>query len=251
MMIIRVSVSSRNMSSLIDVIIKCFLAGFKNPPVNFECRVKFSNVNYPWPRLEMQWQNPDFIAFGEIPGFQVYSTFPGIDINESIRGFHYEIELDGIDDIETAEGVYHLLVRGDARSNANEDYLSAPARCDINTLKRGIQHYHNIIILHCKTYYDHTILLRITALNPPLPLKITCSNSPNHSVTIRWTNPLATDSLNVNIKLIELKATCLYGNHPLYNVGFHIQYSDVCNELWISLTTSVNVTVYIEVMIRV
>ena len=101
--------------------------------------MKFSNVSYPWPRLEMQWQNPDFIALGEIPGFRVYSTFLGIDVNTVIRGFHYEIELDGIDDMETTEGVYQLLVRGDAQSNENEDYyLSAPARCDVNTLGRGI-----------------------------------------------------------------------------------------------------------------
>jgi hypothetical protein len=171
---------------------RVFDSRFTNPPTNFRCKVKFSNVSYPWPRLEMQWQNPDFIALGEIPGFRVYSTFLGIDVNTVIRGFHYEIELDGIDDIETTEGVYQLLVRGDAQSNENEDYyLSAPARCDVNTLGR--------------------------ALNPPLPLDITCSNRPNQNVTIRWTNPLATGGLNVNIQLIELKATCLYGNHPLYN----------------------------------
>ena len=187
--------------------------------------MKFSNISYPWPRLEMQWQNPDFIAFGEIPGFRVYSTFPGIDVNESIRGFHYEIELDGIDDIETVEGVHRLLVRSDMQSNSNGDYLSAPARCDFNTVARGIY--------MCTVYSICFIALICThsALNPPLPLDITCSNSPNQNVTIRWTNPLATGGLNVNIQLIELKATCLYGNHPLYNVGFHTQYSDVYNEL--------------------
>ena len=75
-------------------------------------------------------------------------------------------------------------------------------------------------------YIQSGFIVHIPALNPPLPLDITCSNSPNHSVTIQWTNPLATGGLNVNIQLIELKATCLYGNHTLYNVGFHIHISN-------------------------
>ena len=109
--------------------------GFANPPAKFRCKVKFSDVNYPWPRLEMQWQSPDFIAFGEVDKFHVYSSFPGVG---AIRGFRYEIELDGIDNRETKEGIFRLLLRTDAPSGANKDYMSAPARCDFNTVERGM-----------------------------------------------------------------------------------------------------------------
>ena len=212
------------MCPVLLTIFSSMYAGFANPPTNFQCKVKFSDINYPWPRLEMQWQNPDFIAFGEVNRFRIYSSFPGVDVNEARQGYRFEIELDGIDDRETMEGVFELSVTTDAPSGANGDYRSAPARCDFNTVDRGMY----IVLTHmCTCMLIHSlpsgIIALIPALNPPLPLDVRCANSPDQNATIRWTNPLATDGLNVNIQLIELKATCLYGNHSLYGVGCHTQ----------------------------
>ena len=117
-----------------------FLTGFANPPAKFQCNVKFISETNPWPRLQLQWENPDFIAFGEVERFHVYSplNYPaGVTVNEVVRGLHFEIDLVGIDDRETMEGVYILFVRSDHSSNAQGDYQSASARCVFNTLNRG------------------------------------------------------------------------------------------------------------------
>ena len=108
-----------------------FLTAFTNPPTNLTCKVKFSEAFYPWPLVEMRWDAPDFIAYGDVRGYIVFSD-NGLHKDKVVTNVRTEIELNGI---ETAEGVYGLFVKVD---RFGVQYCSAPARCDFTTMERGM-----------------------------------------------------------------------------------------------------------------
>ena len=78
----------------------------------------------------MRWDAPDFIAFGEVSGYRVFSDSIHVE-HFLVKNVSLEIELNGRD---TAEEVYELFVTTDARG---VQYRSATARCDITTVERG------------------------------------------------------------------------------------------------------------------
>ena len=127
-----------------------FLTAFTNPPTNLTCKVKFSEAYYPWPLVEMRWDAPDFIAFGEVRGYIVFSD-NGLHKDKVVTNVRTEIELNGIDDIETAEEVYGLFVKIDRLGRERQ---SAPARCDFTTVNRGMCMYvrlcKNVLTICCK-----------------------------------------------------------------------------------------------------
>ena len=114
-------------------------AGFSNPPTNVRCSVRFKDRNY-FPRVSVRWDPPDFHA---VPGYnkfeyEVYAE-RGLDVTTRTGTLEYvDIDLGGVDDLETVEGVYGFYVRNLAQYDGTGDYSSAPARCDFNTVTRGL-----------------------------------------------------------------------------------------------------------------
>ena len=132
------------------------LADFTNPPTNLKCKVKFNPNHYPWPLVEMQWEPPDFIAAGQQNDYIVYSD-NGLQFSYLVHGLHTEIELDGVDDTETIEGVYAVFVASDIPGGTN-----SPARCDFSTVERGIHTCMQCLLGHGK-YISCVALLSFSA----------------------------------------------------------------------------------------
>ena len=86
----------------------------------------------------MTWDLPDFVALTGAIELE-YSVFAQSGLtDEGVRttlGFLAEFELDRLNDIETTEGVYGMVVKNNVDGG---EYDSAPARCDFNTISRGV-----------------------------------------------------------------------------------------------------------------
>ena len=91
--------------------------------------------------MEIWWNKPDYKVWKEGPDPEWYYVYPEISLREDshVQGRLSEvIELDGIDDRETVEGVYAFLVRAEQTSSADNRYNSGPERCHIVTTDRGM-----------------------------------------------------------------------------------------------------------------
>ena len=86
------------------------------------------------PRVLVTWAPPELSEDIDLE-YNVYQM-NGLSDEEvkTTRKFSVEFELDGLDDLETSEGVYALFV-----NSSLWNYNSAPARCDFNTISRGEQ----------------------------------------------------------------------------------------------------------------
>ena len=84
----------------------------------------------------MNWDLPDYIAAGEVSSYIVFSN-DGLHFSQDMMETSAIIDLNGIDDSETTEGDFEIFVSTN-RGHNNGNHTSAPTRCQIWTIERGM-----------------------------------------------------------------------------------------------------------------